>query len=80
MKDNSQDVVILDKYENPIDANIIKGILESNGIVAGVMAESLAQGLTMSPTCVMVMRHDLERAREILAAPAQDETPTEEDA
>lgn len=64
--EKENDVVVLAKFEDPIEANIVKGMLECNGIVAGVMEESISRGLMMSPTCLMVMRHDLERARALL--------------
>ncbi len=67
--ERQDEVVLLEKYENPIDANIVKGMLESNGIIAGVMEDNLSRGLLMTPTCVMVMRRDLERAQELLKTP-----------
>ena len=70
------DIVEFDKYENKYDANIIKGVLESNGIIAGVMVDDLSTGLMMTPVRVMVMRRDLERAREVLnSAPEAGELP-----
>ena len=66
------DIVVFEKYEDPVEANIVKGVLESNGIIAGVMDESISRGLMMAPVCVVVMRRDLERAREVLNAPLED--------
>ncbi len=41
--ERENDVVLLEKYENPIDANIVKGMLETKGIIAGVMEDSLSR-------------------------------------
>lgn len=67
------DIVMFEKYDDPIDANIVKGVLESNGINAGVMIDGLSRGLMMVPTRVMVMRRDLERARQVINSPADEE-------
>lgn len=67
------DIVIFEKYECEADANIVKGVLESNGIIAGVMEERISHGLMMAPVAVMVMRRDVEKAREILNSPAENE-------
>lgn len=64
--ERDDDIVIFGKYENPIDANIVKGVLESNGIIAGVVDDQYARGVLMSPSKVMVMRRDLDRARQVL--------------
>lgn len=77
--EKENDIVVFTKCENAIDANIIKGLLEDNGIIAGVMEENLSRGLMMSPTCVMVMRRDLDRARNIVDAvsPAENLPPAD---
>lgn len=66
------DIVIFDKYESEAEANIVKGVLESNGIIAGVMEERFSHNLMMAPVAVMVMRRDLEKAREVLSSPAEE--------
>lgn len=66
------DIVIFDKYESEAEANIVKGVLESNGIIAGVMEERFSHALMMAPVAVMVMRRDLERAREVLNSPTDE--------
>lgn len=66
------DIVIFDKYESEAEANIVKGVLESNGIIAGVMEERFSHSLMMAPVAVMVMRRDLEKAREVLCSPAEE--------
>lgn len=70
-KDN--DIVVFGKYANPVDANIIKGVLESNGITAGVMEDDYSNVMLMAPVRVMVMRRDLERAREVLESAPEAE-------
>ena len=60
--DDKEKLVIFDKYENAIDANIIKGALESSGIPAGVIGDSTANAIWMAPIAVVVFRRDLEQA------------------
>lgn len=70
--EREDDIVIFERYEDPIEAQIVKGVLETNGIIAGVMEENISRGLMMSPTCVMVMRRDLQRAQEVLNSAAEE--------
>lgn len=70
--ERDDEVVVFNKYEDPVEAHIVKGVLETNGIVAGVMEENISRGLMMSPTCVMVMRRDLQRAQEVLESAAEE--------
>lgn len=70
--EREDDIVIFERYEDPIEAQIVKGVLETNGIIAGVMEENISRGLMMSPTCVMVMRRDLQRAQEVLNSSAEE--------
>lgn len=70
--EREDDIVIFERYEDPIEAQIVKGVLETNGIIAGVMEENISRGLMMSPTCVMVMRRDLQRAHEVLNSSAEE--------
>ncbi|MBQ0068799.1 MAG: DUF2007 domain-containing protein [Bacteroidales bacterium] len=70
--EREDDIVIFGRYEDPIEAQIVKGVLETNGIIAGVMEENISRGLMMSPTCVMVMRRDLQRAQEVLESAAEE--------
>lgn len=60
--DDKENLVVFDKYENAIDANIIKGALESSGIPAGVIGDSTANAILMAPMAVVVFRRDLEEA------------------
>ena len=67
-QNDQQKIVVLDKYDSAIDASIIKGVLETNGVPAGVMGDSTATALTMARVAVVVFERDLERARAILAS------------
>ena len=64
------EVVVFAMYDDPVEANIVKGVLESNGVVAGVMGDAFAntmmKGFTQGTMRVVVFRKDLERAREIM--------------
>lgn len=70
------ELVVFAMYNDPVEANIVKGVLESNGVVAGVMGDSLAnalmQGFSQGTIRVVVFRKDLERAREIMEAQAEE--------
>lgn len=74
--EKEDDVVVLAMYDSPVDANIVKGMLETNGVIAGVMGDSTAnalmQGFRQGAIRVVVLRKDLARAREIM-----DSTPIE---
>lgn len=55
-------LIILDKFPNAIDANIVKGALEASGIPAGVIGDSTANAILMAPVAVVVFKRDLESA------------------
>ena len=65
-----EEVVVFAMYDDPVEANIVKGVLESNGVVAGVMGDAFAntmmKGFAQGTMRVVVFRKDLERAREIM--------------
>lgn len=69
--EKEDEIVIFSKYDDPAEAYIVKGLLETNGIVAGVMEDNISHGLMMAPVTVMVMRRDLEKARQVLTSPAE---------
>lgn len=48
MKDN-EDLVVLGEYENTIEANMIKGVLETNGIQAMLTNEIMSNILSLAP-------------------------------
>ena len=55
-------LVVLNKYGDPVDANIGKGALEAAGIPAGVIGDSFANHLWKDAIRVVVFRRDLEDA------------------
>ena len=55
-------LVVFNKYGNPVDANIVKGALEAAGIPAGVIGDSFANHLWKEAIRVVVFRRDLEEA------------------
>lgn len=68
--EKEDDIVVFAKYDSPVDANIVKGVLESNGVIAGIMGDSTAnalmQGFTQGTIRVVVFRKDLQRAWQIM--------------
>lgn len=60
--ENEEKLVIFDKYPNAMDANIVKGAIDSSGIPAGVIGDSTANAVWMAPVAVVVFRRDLEAA------------------
>ena len=73
-------IVVLDHYHNQYEAEIVKGILETTGLIAGVTGDYFATNLNYAletpPFAVMVFERDLDLARQILEAqpiePAQE--------
>lgn len=59
---NEDRIVVLNKYPNDVDANIVKGALEAAGIPAGVIGDSFANNLWKESVRVVVFRRDLEEA------------------
>ncbi|MBO4723549.1 MAG: DUF2007 domain-containing protein [Muribaculaceae bacterium] len=68
--EKDDDIVVFAMYDSPVDANIVKGVLESNGVVAGVIGDSTAnvlmQGFQQGTMRVVVFRKDLQKARQIM--------------
>ena len=78
MMDKEDKIVVLEKYSNAVDANIVKGALEASGIPAGVIVDSTANAIWMAPVRVVVFERDLELAKKVIseadeAAPEADE-------
>lgn len=78
----SDKLVVFDKYDSAFEANVIKGVLEANGVAAGVLedgyANTMLRGFSVGAVRLLVREEDVERAREILAsevdnAPESDE-------
>ena len=70
MKDK-EDLVVLGEYENTIEASMVKGVLETNGIQAMLTTEIMSNVLSLAPinygmVRVLVFRSDIEQARKIL--------------
>lgn len=70
MKDK-EDLVVLGEYENTIEASMVKGVLETNGIQAMLTNEIMSNVLSLAPinygmVRVLVFRSDIEQARKIL--------------
>ena len=76
---NNEMLVVLGEYPSDIDANIVKGVLETNGvrcIITNEIISSLLPIASLSPDMVrvMVFEPDLNEARRILAsAPIDDD-------
>ncbi|MBQ2074653.1 MAG: DUF2007 domain-containing protein [Muribaculaceae bacterium] len=68
--EKDDDIIVFAMYDDPIKANMVKDILESNGVIAGVMGDSIAntlmKGFTQGSMRVVVLRKDLPLAREIM--------------
>ena len=60
-------IVVLEKYSNAVDANIVKGALEASGIPAGVIVDSTANAIWMAPVKVVVFERDLELAKKVIS-------------
>lgn len=60
--EREEKLVVFDKYDNAVDANIVKGALEASGISAGVISDSTANAVWMAPVTVVVFRRDMDAA------------------
>ncbi len=74
---NKERLVVLGEYPSDIDANIVKGVLETNGVRCAITNEivsSLLPIASLSPDMVrvMVFEHDLPLAQKILASAPSD--------
>ena len=77
--DDKERLVVLNKYSNAVDANIVKGALEASGIPAGVIADSTANAIWMAPVRVVVFESDLELAKKVLSESEELSEETTED-
>lgn len=63
---------VLARFSNPYEAHIVKGLLEANGIIAGVLEDTTATALIgnhkQGMVRVVVLEEDLARARQLLNA------------
>ena len=78
--ENEEKLVVLKKYPNAVEANIVKGALEASGIPAGVIVDSTANAIWMAPVRVIVFERDLELARQVISESEElsEETRSEE--
>jgi hypothetical protein len=67
MMEKEDKIVVLEKYSNAVDANIVKGALEASGIPAGVIVDSTANAIWMAPVRVVVFERDLELAKKVIS-------------
>lgn len=72
MKDN-EELVTLGEYENTIEASMVKGVLETNGVPAMLTNEIMSNVLSLAPinygmVKVLVFKSDLQLAQDILAS------------
>ncbi len=78
-----EETTILAKFNNPYEAYILKGVLEANGIIAGVLEDATATALLANQehgkVRVIVRKEELDRAREIMnTVPPIESAPTTE--
>lgn len=66
MSEKEGKLVKLAEYSSIIDAEMVKGMLETNGIEAMVTEEYNPYGQAFSNSRVMVMEYDLEEAKRLL--------------
>ena len=78
MMDKEDKIVVLEKYSNAVDANIVKGALEASGIPAGVIVDSTANAIGMAPVRVVVFERDLELAKKVISETDGTEPESEE--
>ena len=64
--EQEEQLVVFNKYGNPVDANIVKGALEAAGIAAGVIGDNFANNLWKDAIRVVVFRRDLEEAIKVI--------------
>ena len=77
--ENEEKLVVLKKYPNAVEANIVKGALEASGIPAGVIVDSTANAIWMAPVRVIVFERDLELARQVISESEELSEETTED-
>lgn len=78
MMEKDDKIVVLEKYSNAVDANIVKGALEASGIPAGVIVDSTANAIWMAPVRVVVFERDLELAKKVISETDETEPESEE--
>jgi len=68
--EKEDDIVTLAKFNSPADAYLLQGYLEENGLIVGVLGDSLANavlsGITEGSYRVVVFRRDFEQAHQLM--------------
>lgn len=68
---SDEKLVVISEFDNPMEANIVKGMLEENGIPAGVINDSTAgallYGTKYGTAKVIVHESNREAAIELIA-------------
>lgn len=81
MKDN-EELAVLGEYDNTIEASMVKGVLETNGVQAMLTNEIMSNVLSLAPinygmVRVLVFKSELDMARKILeSAPIETSQET----
>lgn len=76
---DNRKLATLGEYDNAVEANMVKGVLETNGVHCIVVNDMMSSILPLAPlktglVKVMVFEQDVSLARNILAsAPADDD-------
>ncbi len=73
--DNEKELAVFGEYESAIEASMVKGVLETNGVPAMLTNEIMSTVLSLAPihygmVRVMVFRRDLDLARKIMESEA----------
>ena len=71
--EKDQQLVTLESFGILSDAQMLKGMLEGNGIPAMVTEEYNPLGTVFSMSRVLVFAHDLDEARRLMAAGGMSE-------
>lgn len=79
---NDGDLKVLAQFEDEIEASIVKGMLEANGINAGVLGDNVAStlmhGLGRGQWKVVVNPEDFDAAEGLLNTPIEEEDEDDE--
>ncbi len=78
MANNDNDLKVLAQYDSEVEASIVKGMLESNGILAGVLGDSTASNLLRGSDKglwkVVVNPTDYDDALTLINTPGDEES------
>ncbi|MCH4155958.1 MAG: DUF2007 domain-containing protein [Muribaculaceae bacterium] len=76
--ENDEDLVLFREFGSDIEANMVKSVLETNGVPCMLTNENMATIMPIGPVSVgairlMVFRRDLQLARDVMASNPIDE-------